>query len=336
MNLTLYQELFEYTAFPFFVFSAEGKVLYRNLSAKKYLPMLRKNASVLPHLYPSVLPTKSALLHLIGDTPYRTMLSVWDGTAFIAFGFVRLQLSDGHYVGNWLLTYLSDPPQKIGEWLQEEREHRSDGKNSAGSRIYTDIFEILNYEKECPGMWELSFCDTVRILFDKLNPSFGALGYRINTAVDADCAHNRIVGIRFHDFLFIFGIFLYTQMRLSDHGDVSVRLKSNGKTCTLRFSVQTEKISTVTENFSDLLKIYLPECAWEFRFLQATGLLSAQRFRLSYGDYGIFTMEYDIPYEKEIAPSVKSLTGFSCLPSSDVDLLLDAVCRWLKDSDASY
>ncbi len=336
MDLTLYQELFEYSACPIFAFSDSGRIIYRNPSAKKYLPMLRKNASLTPHLYPSVLPKKSSLLHIVGDTPYHTVIALRDGNVFVAFGLVRLQLSDGYAFGSWLLRGFSDGSQSLARLLQAEKERLACHHPSPVSRVYTDIFETLNYAKEWRGMCDDSFDETVRILFEKLRAAFTAFGYRIEAVVDDSFLHHRAVRMRSNDFLFIFGIFLYMQMRLSANGDISVLLKSENDKHILRFSVRTEKICLQTEDIFLFLKSCLPECAWELHLLQQLGFLEAQALRFFYDHYGVFTVEYDIPCTEEATPVLQSISISSYLSAADTDCFLDAVRRWLTDNGASY
>ena len=336
MNPTLYPEFFDHSACPVFVFDDSGKIIYRNISAKKYLPMLRKSSSVIPHLYPAVMPKKSCVLHIAGDTPYRTMLAIWNGTAFIAFGFFRLQLSDGSYIGESILRHFTDEPHKLKTLFHAEKEQRSYAKNHTVNRIYTDIFETLNYAKMNVDNKDGTFYETINMLFEKLHSSFIALGYRIHASIDPRFIINRAVQIRTNDFLFIFGVFLYLVMRLSENGDVSILLKTEKQMHALYFSCKTQKIQPSDENIFALLKNYLPECTFELKFLEQSGLLQAEHLHISHSNYGILSLEYRIALGEEL-PSIVESTGLAhYLSSMDVAYFFGMVQRWLKDTDASY
>lgn len=334
MNPTLYPEFFEHSACPVFVFTDSGKIIYRNLSAKKYLPMLRKNASVIPHLYPAVLPSESGILHIAGNTPYRTMVTFWDGTAFIAFGFIRLQLSDGTYIGDSILRHFSDNPEKWKKLFHAEKE-LAPTKNHTGNRICTDIFETLNYAKTSAYNKNGSFYETVTVLFQKLDTSFTALGYRIHTAIDPDFVFNRAVQMRTNDFLFIFGVFLYLVMRLSENGHISIHLKTEDQMHVVYFSCKTEKIQAPLEDVSALWDHYLPEYVRELQFLEQSGFLHTDHLRIVCGDYGLLTLEYRVALGEELQNIVESAEFTQYLCAIDVEYFLDTIQRWIKDNDAS-
>ena len=335
MNLTLHQELFEYSACPIFTFSADGKILYKNRSAKKYFPMLRKNASVLPHLYLTVLPAESGILHIVGDTPYRKVLALKEGSVFYAFGLIRLQLSDGHHVGERILRYITDHARKLPRHFHTEKNARVHHKRYTVSRVYTDIFEAFHYPKTDFGIKDASFYEIIPVLFEKLSSAFTALGYRIHAAIDNSFVYNRAPEMHPNDFLFLFGMFLYLQMRLSESGEVSIALKSDSEAHILRFSVKAQNIGDPDENIFEFFKTYLPECACELRLLEDAGILHMKNCRLSYGDYGIFTAEYRIPFGEELSPAAESTPFAHYFPAIDVSYFLDTLQGWLKDNGAS-
>ena len=105
MTIDLYSAFFDHAVFPVFALSDQGKIIYKNPSANKYLPMLRKNACVLKHFYPAEMPEESCVLRILGDTPYHIALALKDDNAFLALAFSRFQYEDGVPIACSLLSH---------------------------------------------------------------------------------------------------------------------------------------------------------------------------------------------------------------------------------------
>ncbi len=334
MKNDLYSELFEYSAFPVFAFSFSGIILYKNNAANKYLPMLRKNACARKHFYPAEIPEKSGVLRIVGDTPYRIALALKDENGFLCFCFSRFQYDDGIQTAKTLLHRFGDTATAF---LIAFQKATVSAPIPQTERIYTDIFSTVEEKALLSGEREYSFENAVTLLFEKLNVSFGALGYRVCTQISADFLSQKNVHFSLQDFLFLFSRLLYLQMRLSENGDVSVLLTSNDKEHIFRFCIRTETpISLPSEkSIAAFLSDIVPECAPEFTLLEKAGLLNENHLHLYPAPFGYFTAEYRVPYRQNAVSSVKSISCSYPFLTENIDLLLLSVEKLLINNGAS-
>lgn len=334
MTIDLYSAFFDHAVFPVFALSDQGKIIYKNPSANKYLPMLRKNACVLKHFYPAEMPEESCVLRILGDTPYHIALALKDDNAFLALAFSRFQYEDGVPIACSLLSHYGSTASDFLCALQNEAS--SDYDRQSG-RVYTDLLELTEGNGLLSSPPHYSFFEIISPLFKRLNHSFGALGYRIHTHIEKDFRSKAEVDLCLHNFLFLFGKLLYLQMRLSENGDVSISLSSDEKVHILRIRAKTAKIFDTAEHALLLAQLFhaLPECEAEFSLIEKAGMLRKDKLHASIDACGNVTIEYHVPYVQNAKVTLQSTDFSKRLLTSDIDRFVLSLENLLKDNGAS-
>ena len=336
MTPELYPELFEYSAFPVFTLSFSGVIRYKNAAANKYLPMLRKNACVKKYFYPSAIPKEGGILRIAGDTPYRIALALKDEDGLVAVCFSRFQYADGLQTANRLLCHFGNTADSFFAAFAAFSNETEQACAPYTERIYTDILAVGEDKKDFSDV-RYSFFETVSLLFEKINTSFGALGYRICAEIADGFLSQKEVRIRLHDFLFFFGRLLYIQMRLSQNGAVSVLLTSDQREHIFRFRIRTKRLTypLQAEDIDAVVCRAVPECAFEFSLLQKAGLVCTDRLRFSLDPFGCLTAEYRIPYLESNAFFIKSGTFSPLFLAEEIERFIGKLEERLKDNGAS-
>lgn len=330
-----YQELFNLSAYPVFMLSPRGRILYKNPAAHKYLPMLRKKACAVKHFYPSEMPKKSGVLRIMGDTPYRIALLLRDEDGFLALCLSRFQYGDGVAAAGRFLHRFGDTAfDFLGNFHKEAVRCANE---AIPARIYTDVFALAEIDGMLLDTEKYSFAEITAVLFEKLNRSFGALGYRIHAKIEEGFSAQKEVTLHLHDFLYIFGKLLYLQMRLSQNGDVSVSLESDEKEHIFRFSVKAKALGVcAAEDVHALVALAVPECVSEFALLEKAGMLGDDIFRLSCDPFGMLTVEYRIPYRENTVLPLRSGDACRLLLAEDICGWLGYIEKRLTDNGAFY
>lgn len=287
------------------------------------------------HFYPAKIPTESGILRIVGDTPYRIALALKAQDHFIALCFSRFQYEDGVQIANTLLPFLENTAVDFfgGYAPSIENFHAS-----SQERIHTDIFSILSDREIISRQMEYSFFAAISLLFEKLNSSFGAFGYRIHTKIAPEHLAKKNIALHFQDFLFLFGKLLYMQMRISENRNIFILLTSNEKEHIFRISAKTENFLDPLsfESPTEIISRAVPECALEALLLEKMGLFRQARLHFFYDDPGVFTVEYSIPYLENQMHSLKSI-NLSLQPlTEDIDRFIENLEKRLTDIGASY
>ena len=338
MKIKSYQELFEYAAFPVLALDENGKVVYKNLSAKKYLPMIRKNALASKHFTMQSLPKESMAVELACHSHYKKAIALQDEDGFLIFSFPRLQYDDSVEIARILLSEIGKAPNEFFAALQNPANDAEEAVAGI-SRIYTDLLHVLRAEGE---LFQGSICalqEVTTALFEKLRFSFRALGYRIRTEIAPSFRKQYLACVEPRNFLFVFGRLLYLQMKHSQDGVIEISLSGEEDTrmhC-LRIAAKTSLSSDALDVFStkDVLQRMIPECAIELFVLEKTEMLEDANISFSWGEGGMLYAEYRIPYLEKPSYFVQSGARSTDLWDTDLSLMLTMIRKRLKDNGAS-
>ena len=338
MRIQLYSELFEHSAFPVFVISSYGHILYKNPAANKYLPRLRKNADIGKYLQPPGIPEKSGVIQIKGSTVYHTGLALMDEFHILILCFSRLQCSDGIKIAeDWLEHFGDTAFDFICEMQKEVRNQiQPQDHSKKPNRLYTDMMTCMQYGDVLSESPTYDFIRVTESIFQKSEVSFSALGYRISTQISEDLPDQKEVKISFYDFLFLFGKLLYLHMRLAVRGEVSITLTHDKDAYRIRFLIRTEMVLHPTDNVLSFFTAHVPECSSEIILMQRLGLFEEDTIRFEKDHTGRFMTEYRIPYVEKDCHILRSrdISAFSF--AEDIHLLIERIRQRLKDNGAFY
>lgn len=335
MKTEIYQELFHHALFPVFVTDTIGIVSYKNPAAAKYLPMIRKSASVLRHLQGARLPGKSATVKITGKTAYHTALALCDDDGYLFLCLSRFQYKDGEETSSKMIEIFGKTPLDFIGASKRAFIRDTDIEKRAQNRIATDMLQVLCIGNEYAEAQTDSMADIANEVFPKLNRSFSALGYRIHAEIAEPFSPHRYVRINIYDFLFLFGRLLYLQMRLSENKMIDIRLISDDHAYRhhIRFLTQTALSDKILDenDWREFIRAYAPECEQEFLLLKKASLLP-DITKLSVNKNGAFVIDLAIDYaEKTSELHVRStdLPRLRLAPS--IEMLLSHIEERLKD-----
>lgn len=293
MKRELYREYFDRAAFPVVAADESGIIAYKNLSAGKYLPALRRGADIVRRLHGQKPLCEGMEAEVIGDTPYRRAVVLRDDTQYVFLFLSRLQYPDGDEEAKNLIENRGPvldrflAAAKPPSWESEAQPFRQ-------SRVYTDLLGVCA-EKADSGAGVYDVSELLCRLSSKLKGAFRSLGYRITMNVHTDTADRRYGKLNLYDFIFIFSRFLYIQMKLSDNGllDIDAQYDEIGEVYTLRFSARTALTQRKLKGARALpfLCGLAPECALEWRLFDSIELLS-ENTHIAVDKYGKFLIEY--------------------------------------------
>lgn len=291
-----YFEWFEYAVFPVIMTDSCGIIRYKNRAAGRYLPMLRRGASVLRHLYGRSLSAGTA--YVIGDTPYPRALifNALDGNGFLLLFLSRLQYGDGEA----LAEALHERFHEDFSLFYSDRMNIADLESGhpekiLADRTYADLISLFGKEDADADIALYDMYDFLLKISVRLKGAFRALGYRIQLNISEEIRECRYAKLNIHDFLFVFGRFLYLFMKLSDNSviDISVIPDRESEYYTFRFATRTSISRRRIQNKETLpfLASLIPECATELALFEKRDLL-AKYTDITVDQYGRFLLKY--------------------------------------------
>ncbi len=250
------------------------------------------------YLLNEALPEQSGLVSLLApNSTYAKALVFIDENEYLFLCFSRLQYPDAEAVASRLLAILGETPTALFHSFGDFQAHFSE-EIPFSPRIASDILHLTKpFAKSTTPLGAV-----INSLFEKTEDSFSALGYGIQSEISPDWLSAHPADISLFDFLFLYGTLLYSAMKLSKKGKISVSLTSDPKEEAHLFSFETviaRDIGKDADVFS-LLREIAPECAFEFALWQACFAEKRISLSLSQPSPKTCTLTCHLPY---LAPS---------------------------------
>ena len=335
MNSETYQELFHYVTFPVFAASKNGRVTYKNLACAKYLPEIYGSTSVKSKIYPEF-PQQSRFVHILGGSSYTNALAMTDGERIVFLGCSRFQCTDGSAVADKVLKAWGN---NFSDLLVGFR-RMVDLKTCFTVGSYFADEDLLSFIREDFGFWRTEKYSLPAVLtpvFDKLNNSFGTLGYSFSAEVQTDFPKYLPVRISINDFLFLLGKLVYLTMKFSATCHVDAVLFSEIAYSRHRLRLETptnlKKLPQAEREIS-LLEELVPECASEIDLLDQIGLMRDDDFSIHIDALGMLTVTYNFPYQEPDWKCVQSVDDFSLPILGNIENMIHSIMMKIKDTDA--
>ncbi len=295
MNFDMsFLRLFELSCFPVFVTDTNGKVLFKNSSAAKYMRPVRKSSNLFSHmtnedginavrkgkiglaLFPEDFLYNRALIFTLGDKEYQCYL----------FAFLtKFQMNDYETAYSYLSERYSSDFTSILKFVKQE-EYKT-GKADIPSRLYSEIAERICFEMK--DFIAICYCDMADFLMNiklRCSRAFSALGYRMDYSATKEFLENRYISLDLNDFSFSFFMALYAVMRSTSDRFLSISAEYDSFYSAIRITLSTA-VSGMSDKMYDESEL-VPECAAEinlckqlpcysecFSFSVKDGILSA-------------------------------------------------------------
>lgn len=331
MKIELFKELFDKAVFPIFVTDEVGIVLYKNASSGKYLPMIRKSASVCRHLRDPKMSTD--ISEIIGGAAYRRAIVMRENDMRIFFCFSRLQYPDGEDIARAVIEQYGKTFVDFVAAVKNEEDRLSQTESfvvtGIQGRVYSDILAL--FEKKPTDLKTdiynmVSFAD---IVFGKLSDAFSALGFRIQTSFLGDLKENCLAKFNPSDFLFLFHRLLYLQMKVSANGVIEITLSYDDQTDEHIFSFSTTTSLTqnhlIGKNVADFFCELVPECLTEFILFSKIDSFR-KTVEASIDRAGILTIRHRIPHFAKIGTfTLRSIDLYDTSLKEETDRMILAI-----------
>ncbi len=332
MNILSFEELFDATAFPIFATDTSGEILYKNPATQRYIPILRKGASIKRYLADKALPDGELTVRFIGNTAYRHALSVRDRDGILFLAFPRLQYGDREKVAQSILDLLGDalPP-----FLDSCREFlgKPNSPSRAFSRLYAELPRLYPPDNDYVG--KQSVCPNIftETMLSHIERLAATLGFRVRTSVAPDFNPCHAIHINHLDLTFLFCQLLYCALRMSVGGTLDILLASNDeyRTYTLRFKISAHTIPSDTPSYLILCHA-VPECAADILLMEKAGVLS-KMVAIRHDGKQSLIMDFSVPYQTATV-SVNSLDRQQA-HAMFLDTLLGQIAAMLRETLSS-
>ena len=292
-------EIFDKLTFPVFAADENGRILYKNRSAVRYISTLRKGSGVLRHLWEATLPPKGKVVHIKGADPYFRALVLTDEVRTFFLCLPRLQYPDFETAADDITRIFGTTLSTFLQVLSENTESIN-GQKNVPLRLGTECFGI--YPKDIPSDPSPYAIESImKNLFSKAESTFGALGYRIQTEISSEFRETHPVFLNRWDLACLFGCLLYLFMKVSDDGKIHIALSSNSAQDAhlIRFFTHTSRFSQKTASAMTVFADYIPEYMSEIILMEKQNLLPENAFFFK-NERDELVFEYSIPYLRSV------------------------------------
>lgn len=322
-------ELFSYVPFPTIVADKNGKVIYKNESARKHLPKVRCGANIAPHL-----ANPEEALSGADDFP------VFPDSAPYSKAFIfRKNTENGVYLVFSLFSVLqSGDAEKIKPIISAASEAElfgirppDDLPGSAMLRLYGDIdkfMEDMCFEFDCrKEIFDIE--NIIRPLSSKLDGAFRARGISIHTEADRSVAINRYCVIIPRATIFIISRMIYAAARCTENGRVLLRTTYNESSNSIKIAAITKShAKPVSGAITDLV----PECVFEAGIFAS--LTENSRPNISSDKMGSIIISLELPCANNFDKLTlyNTFTGFDRL-GKYIDKSVSEVSAMLKKAE---
>ncbi len=295
MKAEFYRKWFDRTAFPVIIANTSGTIVYKNPSAIKHLPMLRKGADIRRRLC-GKMPLSSGMdAELSGKAPYRRAAVFSDEEMFIFLFLSRLQYPDSDRITRILTDTFGT---KLSDLLASQEQEASlpyDASCMGKNRIYADLLDICGNKSGADDAYVYDIQEVTEKLFSRLKDAFRALGYRISVKNLQPREDKTYIKFNLYDFIFVLSRLLYIQMKRSENGIIGIEaaFDEDYDSYEFRFTARTSLSPTSVKgkNAADFLTKLAPECTFELKLFQNIDILF-RNTKISVDKYGKFIIEY--------------------------------------------
>ncbi len=257
--MTKHRAHFDALPFPVFAADAKGHLFYKNPAAMRALHPLRHGMQIRRLLLRGEMGLSDEIVYIKSSPSYISALALQDSHETLFLCLSRLQYPDGAAVAKRLRALLGESPEALFSLLP--RGERKDAETPL--RLYG---ELLRRVPQLPTLCERPHRPAweVERFFEKLQGSFGALGFRVQRQREGEFLSANPVDMDRFDLLHLLGVVFYVAMKLSADGDILYALTSNPAEAMHRLTIKIrteplEKGLSVSEFFMRMA----PECAAE-------------------------------------------------------------------------
>lgn len=252
-------ELFSSLPFPAIVADESGKVIYKNESARRYLPLVRCGAKIAPHIVDpdDVLCEKADFASFGEIEPYHrsfVLRKAVENDNFLSFLFFpTLQFGDTREAQQQIIE--SSAAELFGFTKFLPKEHRT-------NRLYGDIDRFIakigNGLDDRVQTFDIE--NIIRPFSAHLGGAFRSLGYTIHVETDRSVAANRYCTISPCSTVFLISRAIYAAARASDDGRVFLFVTYDERQDAITVTARAKSKLKVNENSICQLA---PECVFE-------------------------------------------------------------------------
>ena len=307
---TSFFRLFETTCFPVFVTDINGKVLFKNSCAAKYLHTVRKGSNLFFHmtggdpdiakngkiglaLFPDSFLYSRALIFTLGENREKHLI----------FAFLtKLQMNDYEDTYSYLAKKFSSDFISFLAFIKAEE--YGDADMLAPSRLYTEMADRICFESEdFAGSYLCDMADFLMKIKSRCSRAFSALGYRMDYFATKIFLENRFVSLNVGDFAFSFFMALYAVMRNSADKAISIKADYDALRMSIRITVSSPAAGLADGIYRE--EEIIPECAAEIKLCDRLPCY-ARRFSCSVKD-GILSATAFLDIYKTDGTGVRSV-----------------------------
>lgn len=270
---TSFFRFFETTCFPVFVTDINGKVLFKNSCAAKYLHTVRKGSNLFFHMtggdpdiakngkiglafFPDSFLYSRALIFTLGENEEKHLI----------FAFLtKLQMNDYEDTYSYLAEKFSSDFISFLAFIKTE-EYR-DEDMLAPSRLYTEMADRICFAAEdFADAYPCDMADFLINIRDRCSRAFSALGYRMDYSATKEFLENRFISLDVGDFSFSFFMALYAVMRNSADKAISIKADYDALRMSIRITVSSPAAGLDDGIYRE--EEIVPECAAEIKLCE--------------------------------------------------------------------
>lgn len=272
---------FESTAIPVLICEESGIIIYKNASAIRFLPALRKRANAFSRaqdvgFLSDVKSGKPGVVCFSNDCAYRKALAFSffaDGQTFYPLIFFsRLQFGDYAEVVSEIQEHFSSDFFSFFS-TSKRVEYQPKTAFPTPTRLYDEMIGRLCRDL---GMQDaVCTCDIGDFLLQtkqKIARPLAALGYRITYSPTDAFLGNRYATLDLEDFSFLFSRSLYAVLSRSKSRHVEIRADFRPIDRSIGLELLTE--AAIPDGQVLTFDSLVPEYAWETEFLRSVPLFS--------------------------------------------------------------